>query len=321
MSLSKDFLLSFSIKVVLFGLLAVAMYFLIKAIQSYAPVKKIRNKLEDLDRQRILGLDREKKNFLEKVLDRLDEQLAQAGIKRFFPKAGVEIYFLFNVLEFTLIFCLVGEGGFIPFLTASLAVYMNKLILDVLRYRNKKITEKHLLELLNLISDYSISENEITMILYKSGLLMPNPLKRVLVQCHMSARSTGNAEQALYELRRNVEHFLFQEIVLLLELCSRSDNDYQKVVDGCREMVNRYLKEEKEKAVVVRSLIGEASIMTVVAGFGISTMLREFAGEVGFGNSMGEFFFYQPAGQISMALYIILFAAMVQVILKFSKGR
>jgi len=304
-------------KVLVLVLLIVGMYFLVKAIREYEVFQKLRDSLDELDRQKLL--EQHKKSFLQKMLDRLDEKLVQAGVKKYLPRAGVEIYFLLNVLEFTLIFVLAGEGILIPLMFAGLAVYLNQLILDILRYRNKRITEKHLLELLNLISDYSLSESEITMILYKCGQMMPNPLKEVLTKCHLSARSTGNTAQALYELRRSIDHFLFQEIILLLELCSRSDNDYQKVIVGCREMVSRYLKEEKEKAGVVRSLVGEAALMTGVAAYGISTMLREFSGYVGFGNSIADFFLHNSVGQVCMILYLGLFFAMVQIILKFSK--
>lgn len=303
----------------LFLLLLVGMYFLVKAIRTNDPLQKLREKVDEIDRQRVLGTETEKKGFLERYLDRLDEHLTQAGVKCFLPKAGVEIYFLFNVLEFTLIFCLMGEGILVPLLTAGAAVYVNKLLLDLLRFRNKRITEAHLLELLNLISDYAISDSEITMILYRCGQSMPNPLRDVLTKCHLSARSSGNTEQALYELRRSIDHFLFREIILLLELCSHSDNDYQKVVNGCREMVSRYLKEEKEKATVVRSLIGEAAMMTGVAVYGISTMFREFAGDTGLGNSMTDFFFHNTAGQIYLLIYVGLIFAMIQVILKFAK--
>lgn len=311
--------ISILLKLLLLGLLAAGMYFLVKVIREYGPLQKLREKVDDIDRQRVLGMEQEKRGYLERYLDRLDEHLTQAGIKRFLPKAGVEIYFLFNVLEFTLIFCLVGEGIMVPLLAAGAAVYANKLILDLLRFRNKRITETHLLELLNLISDYAISESEITMILYRCGQSMPNPLRDVLTKCHLSARSSGNTEQALYELRRSIDHFLFREIILLLELCSRSDNDYQKVVNGCREMVGRYLKEEKEKAAVVRSLVGEAALMTGVAVYGISTMLREFAGDVGLGHSMADFFFRNPAGQVYLLIYVVLLFFMAQVILKFAR--
>ena len=301
-------------KILILILLAVGMYFLIKALREYEVFKMVRDKMDELDRQRLI--EERKKSFLQKYLDKLDEQLVQAGVKKYLPRAGVEIYFLINVLEFTLIFCLAGEGILFPFLLACLAVYLNKMILDILRFRNKRITEKHLLEFLNLISDYSLSESEITMILYRCGQMMPNPLKEVFTKCHLSARSTG---QALYELRRSIDHFLFQEIILLLELCSRSDNDYQKVITGCREMVSRYLKEEKEKTSVVRSLVGEAALMTGVAAYGISTMLREFAGDVGFGTNMADFFFHNPVGQMCMVIYAVLFFAMIQIILKFAK--
>lgn len=305
------------LKVLILILLSVGMYFFLKALREYELLQKVRGKMDELDRQRVLSENRE--SILQKYLNRLDEQLIQAGVKKYLPRAGVEIYFLFNVLEFTLIFCLAGDGILIPLLIAGLAVYLNKLILDILRFRNKRITERHLLEFLNLISDYSLSESEITLILYRCGQMMPNPLREVLTKCHLSARSTGNTRQSLYELRRSIDHFLFQEIILLLELCSRSDNDYQKVITGCREMVSRYLKEEKEKANVVCSLVGEAALMTGVAVYGISTMLREFAGDVGFGTSMADFFFHNPAGQMCLIIYAVLFFAMIQVILEFAK--
>lgn len=306
-------------KVVILMLLAVGMYYLIKLIHAYDPMQKIQEKVDELDRRRILDTGQRKKNPLERYLDKLDEQLIQAGVKKILPKATVEIFFLFNVLEFTFVFLLAGDGILIPLLEAGLAVYLNKLIIDLLRYRNRKITEKHLLELLNLISDFSISESEITTILYRCGQLMPEPLRSALIQCHLTTRNTGNTGQALYELRRSNDHFLFKEIILLLELCSHSDSNYQKVVNGCREMVNSYLKEEKEKASVVRSLVGEAALMTGVAVYGISTMLREFAGDVGFGSSMFDFFLYNPAGRICLIIYAALFFAMIQVILKFAK--
>ena len=96
------------LKGVLFVLLLLGMNFFVKVIREYGPIQKLREKVDDIDRQRVLGTENEKKRFLERYLDRLDEHLTQAGIKRFLPKAGVEIYFLFNVLEFTLIFSLIG---------------------------------------------------------------------------------------------------------------------------------------------------------------------------------------------------------------------
>lgn len=308
-----------TLKIFILLFLIAGMFLLVRAVRAFDPFGKILDKVDELDRERLLDIGSGKKIFLEKYLDKLDEQLTQAGVKKFLPRAGVEVYFLFNILEFTLIFFLMGEGILIPLLTAALAVYVNKMILDLLRFRNKQITEKHLLELLNLISDYSLSESEITMILYRCGQTLPNPLKGALTKCHLSARSTGNTKLALYELRRSIDHFLFQEIILLLELCNRSGNDYQKVLNGCREMVNRYLKEEKEKTAVIRSLVGEAALMTGVAAYGIFTMLHEFAGDAGFGNSMSDFFLHNPAGQFSLIVYAALIFAMIQVILRFAK--
>ena len=73
------------------GLLVAGMYLLLKVIREYDPLQKLREKVDDLDRQRVLGAEIEKKGFLERYLNRLDEHLTQAGVKRFLPKACVEI--------------------------------------------------------------------------------------------------------------------------------------------------------------------------------------------------------------------------------------
>lgn len=319
MSADKEMWLSYGIKGLMFVCLAVAMYHLVRVIQNGTFKRKVQKVLDDWDRQRILSKEKEKKDFLERWLDRLDEKLTQAGLKRYVPKATVELFVVFNLVEFTLVFWLAGEGILLPLVAGCFAVYLNKLLIDLLRYKNKRITENHLLEFLNLISDYAITENEITMILYLTAQRMPNPLKRELVACHVSASNTGDSEKALYELRRSVDHPLFQETILLLELCNKSSNEYQKVIQGCRGLVNRYLKEEKEKAEVVKALVAEAGIMIAIAGYGISTLIKEFAGDVGHGNSMGEFFLGTPLGVISLAAFVALLFAMVQIILKFSK--
>ncbi|MBE5868286.1 MAG: hypothetical protein E7293_04905 [Lachnospiraceae bacterium] len=306
-------------KIVLFILLAVGMYFLVRAVRDYEPAGKIREKIDELYRRRLLNTELEKRGVLEKYLDRLEEHLLQAGVKSFSPKLSVEFYFLFNVVEFTLIFCLSGEGILVPLLKAGAAIYMNKMILDILRYRRRKVVEKHLLAFLNLVSDYSLSESEITTIFFRCGQLMPRVLREALTKCHLSAANSGNSEKALCELRRSVDHFLFQEIILLLEVCSLGDSDYRKVINGCRGMVSRYLKEEKEKVSVVRSLVIEALLMTGVAVYGISTMLKEFGGNTGSGNGMVDFFFHSGAGQICLIIYLLLCFAMLQAILKFAK--
>ena len=144
------------LKICVLLFLITGMLFTVRTIRTFNPLEKLLGVVNELERDRLLEVGSQEKTFFEKYLDKLDEQLTQAGVKRFLPRAGVEIYFLINVLEFTLIFFLMGDGILIPFLTAVLAVYVNRLILDILRFRNKHITEKHLLELLNLFSDYSL---------------------------------------------------------------------------------------------------------------------------------------------------------------------
>ena len=78
---------SFLLKALLFILLVAGMYFLVKAIRDYRPLRKLREKVDDIERQRLLSAETEKQSFLERYLDRLDEHLTQAGVKKYLPKA------------------------------------------------------------------------------------------------------------------------------------------------------------------------------------------------------------------------------------------
>ena len=80
--------------------LIIGMFLLVRAVKAFDPFGKIFDKMDELDRERLLNTGSQKKTFFEKCLDKLDEHLTQAGVKRFLPKAGVEVYFLFNILEF-----------------------------------------------------------------------------------------------------------------------------------------------------------------------------------------------------------------------------
>ena len=71
-------------KIIVFLLLATGMYFLIKGIREYEILDKVKNKVDDLDRQRIM--EQEQKSFLQKYLAKVDEHLTQAGVKKYLSK-------------------------------------------------------------------------------------------------------------------------------------------------------------------------------------------------------------------------------------------
>lgn len=304
----------------IFLLLFAAMYFLLKSIAAYDPLEKFRTSVNRWEKKRVLGNGKEKRNP-ERFFDALDEQVEQAGLKRMFPKAATEAVLLFCIVEYVLIFHLVGKNMIVSFAAAGGAMLVNRLVLDALRYRNMKITEKHLLELLNLISDHSLVENEITLLLYRAGRSMPYPIGDALQKCHMDAKSNGDTQTALYELRRSINHPVFREIILLLELCGQSNNDYQSIINDCRNIVHRYLQEEQKKASVILQLLGEAAAFTIIALYTLAEMIKGFAADAGLQGGLSEFFLHTTAGQFTLAAYGILVLLMLRTILKFSERK
>ena len=53
--MTGEVIMSMVLKGILFALLAVGMYLLVKAIREYSPLQKIREKVDEIDRQRLLG--------------------------------------------------------------------------------------------------------------------------------------------------------------------------------------------------------------------------------------------------------------------------
>jgi len=160
--------MNYLIKGAVFVLLFTAMFFVVRSIRNFDPIKKIQEQMEDWERQRLLENGKSHTGWLERLLEKLDRNLTQAGIKRYVPKGTAEVFFLCCAAEFVLVFLCFGEGIVVPFMAGVAAIYVNILLIDILRFKNRRMTENHLLSMLNSISDLALTENEITMILYQT---------------------------------------------------------------------------------------------------------------------------------------------------------
>lgn len=304
----------------IFLLLFVSVYYLHQIIVAHNPIKLFQQTVVNWEKQRLFSGNR-KKGYFEKFLDNLDEQIEQAGIKRLFPRAATEIFCIFCAIEFVLVFNFASNSISKSFVTACAAILLNKLWIDALRYRNMKVTDKHLLELLNFISDYSMFEQELTLILYRAGRNLPYPLGNMLQKCHIDAQSNGDTKIAYYELRRSINHPIFREVMLLLEFCSQSNGDYPKVINDCRNIVHRYLQEEQKKATTIKQLLGEAVLLIVIALYTLAEMISSFAADAGFHGGLFDFFINTSIGQITLVIYFILALMMFYTILKFGERK
>ena len=312
-------MMSALIKGAIFVLLLFACAFMVRSMRHFDPMGKIRKQMEEWERKKLLEGAKLSDGLMERAIEKLDRNLTQAGIKRYVPKATAELFILLCSAEFVAVFLCLKKGILLPLAAGAFVVYLNFLLTDILRFTNRKRTENHLMPMLCNISDLSMTESEITMILYRTGQMMPYPLKDALMKCHLTSRGSGDTKKAFYELRRSIHHPLFSEIILLLELAAQNNSDYIKVVDGCRGMVHRYLKEEKEKMTVAGNLLMEAGVMILIAIYGISTMVYGFAADAGVTGGLKELFFQNPVGQICFILFVLLFLGMVQVIFQFAK--
>ena len=150
--------MNYLIRGAVFVLLFTAMFFVVRSIRKFDPIKKIQEQMEDWERQRLLENGKSHTGWLERLLEKLDRNLTQAGIKRYVPKGTAEVFFLCCAAEFVLVFLCFGEGIVVPFMAGVAAIYVNILLIDILRFKNRRMTENHLLSMLNSISDLALTD-------------------------------------------------------------------------------------------------------------------------------------------------------------------
>ena len=79
-------IIQYTIKGIIGILLFTAMYFVVRGIRQFDPMKKVQEQVDDWERRRLFRNLNAGTSWLERLLDHLDRNLTQAGIKRFLPK-------------------------------------------------------------------------------------------------------------------------------------------------------------------------------------------------------------------------------------------
>lgn len=180
----------------------------------------------------------------------LDNKLIYSRLTYYFPFLTTEIYLVIILCSMVIVYFILQfiTKNFSTGLIGSiitLGIYMG--IQSFMSYHNYKAVEDDLLDFLNLLKNYSISTNEITLIFHKISKYMRNPLSSLLEECYYESQTTGNNSLALKHLMNKVEHPKFKELIRNLEICGRYDSDYAEVLNSSRKTIQNYISAKKEQ--------------------------------------------------------------------------
>jgi Flp pilus assembly protein TadB len=247
-------------------------------------------------------------------LGALDERLAYSGVKDKFRWMTTELYLVIVILTAVILGTIVIiTNGLIPGLAASILVVLAfELFLSLSINRRNKRTETIMLQFMNIVDNLSKTSDDLISILERSSLYIAEPLGSQIHSAVVEAKSTGDTNQALQELRDKVKNKHFKVLIRNLEITSLYENNYSDVIEDCRDIFHSYIKNEKEKQNIRVSGLIEIGTMIVLGIFCTLTMADIADSDNIFelllsGGTMGTAILLYLAFALIAALYIAIF--------------
>lgn len=218
-----------------------------------------------IDKERNLQMtvgNREKKS----LLYRLDRILDYSGLRNRVGNISAEIYIMFIAVimlitgALTFVFT---KNVFLAISVTFIVISISSVVLYVMSgiYYNR--LEKGIMTFLNLVENFSKTENDIVQIFKKTIHYMDEPLKGILEEFCGEAESLGDTEPAFENMIIRLEHVKCRELFRNLSVCSKYEANYDEVACDCRTSMLDYLSVKAERAAIISN--GRAEIIILIA--------------------------------------------------------
>lgn len=263
-----------NLKFLLMGILFIAIFISIYEIFHYKILKNIslgilskteeeyekrKNEKEEL---RILEGNYKETRFLNK----LDILIERSGVKKTFKFLNAEMYIIINLL-ICCIGLLVGIfildywlWGLIIDIVSVMILYGILIFLEGINYTK---IDKEMLTFLNLLENFSATEDDIVQIINNTYVFLKDPLKSYLRDFSLEVQSTGNIEAEFRKLENKIENEKLSSFIRNIEICSRHEANYREIIQDARASVQEYLRaKEKRKAIISN---GRVEILVCIA--------------------------------------------------------
>lgn len=264
-------------KIVLFVVLCLLAYFGFELLKNHKVLKEAvenvyeRTKQQEEKRTREQEQLRLEEGVQEKtdLLYKLDMLLVYSNIKKRIPFMNTEIFIgagiLLAVASYLLVSRFIGVWIF-GLLAAGIVVLSLYLLLYFLAGMNYQRTEKSLTAFLNLLENYSTTSDDLVHIFHKVAINMDEPVQSALFECYAEATSTGDAQLAMRNLQRRIEHEKFKELVRNLEICSRYEANYAEIIKDSRSLIQEYTAYSQERKSIINNARVEIAMIVACCG-------------------------------------------------------
>ena len=203
-----------------------------------------------------------------KPWDKLELLLFYSGIRNVIPFVSARVWIIFCVIVSVCSFLVVSVWcrnflGAVIF-GISLVVFM-RLLLEEMRKRNLKRTERYLLELLNVTESFAVTGEDPVAILMHCSPYLKGPIGQALRGISRQADRGWSGRMILEQLKVQLEHPKWQEFIHNLNVCSMYNSEFSSVFASSRKSIQSYLISKKERQSIKRTAKMEMTVITVLS--------------------------------------------------------
>lgn len=312
-----------TLKVILIILLTYAIYNCIKYIQENRAFEKsarkmfikaegkYRNRQEEELRKRFEEGNQEKISFFYKI----DLMLERSGLRKKIKFLNTEIYLGIALVASSVAFIsatIVTGAWIIGIIVFSIIVLMFYLIIYIMSGLNYEKVEGNILTFVNLLENYSQTNDDIVTIFGKIYEYLEEPLRGYIELFYEESISTGDVTKAFRNLENRIENTRFKEIIRNLEICSRHEANYQEIIKDCRYNLKEYLKNLQKKKAIIQN--GRASLSMALGTSGFLVYMFS-----GFVPNLSEILITSPIGNAIILYCIVIVAICIGMMLGFDR--
>ena len=199
----------------------------------------------------------------ENLLLKLDRVINYSNIRKFIPFLNSTTYIFTMIIFASLALIIATEvSGFgVGIFCGGLVVVIYIIVLLLLADINYKKVEANVMTFINLVENYSKTNNDLISIMGKVHYYLEEPLRTQVEECYYLGQRTGDVDLALDTLQRSVQHSKFKEIIRNLIICSHYEANYEDVVEDSRDMLLTYLAGKRERAEMATNARIELTIL------------------------------------------------------------
>lgn len=217
---------------------------LTRAYTRLSEIEKLR--LQASKQKRLVYGDTEEKG----IVDKMDRLITYSGIQQHIKFVNTEVLLVSWILVSTLAIIITEltlDNIMYGILVAIGYIFCTYVLLVALASQQYNKIHHSVIEFVNLIENFSATNNDLISIFERACIYIDNPLRHHIYDCVITARTSGDRDYALRKLQDSIQNDYFKELIRTLRISATFESNYSEIIRDGKEALQNNLKYESEK--------------------------------------------------------------------------